>query len=81
LEVLASETCLLDEPLKLRLTPINFSSIPIILDPTSNGDVVHPRKMSISGLLPVFSHNQSGSASSAMVGHTENPHGVPELQQ
>jgi hypothetical protein len=62
LEILASGTCLPDEPLKIRLIPTDISSITSSLNPTSNGEVVHPRKMSFYGLLPEFSHNQSGSA-------------------
>ena len=40
-----------DEPLKLRFIPIDLTSIPTSLDPTSNDDVVHPEKMSHYGLL------------------------------
>ena len=76
LEILVSGTCLPDEPLKLRFTPTDLSSIPTSLNPTSNGDVVHPRKMPLYGHLPVFSHNQS-----VLAGHTENPDGVPNVQQ
>ena len=47
LEVYVSGPCLLDEPLKLRLIPIDLSSIPFFLNPTSNGEVVHPGKMSL----------------------------------
>jgi hypothetical protein len=32
------------------------------LDPTSNGEGVHPGKMLLDDTLPAFSHNQSGSA-------------------
>jgi hypothetical protein len=82
LEILASGTCFPDEPLALRFTPTDdLLSIPTSLEPTSNGDVVHLGKMSIFGLLLVFSYNQSGWTSSVLVGHTENPDGVPELQQ
>ena len=76
LEILVFGTCLPDEPLKLRFTPIDLSSIPTSLNPTSKGDVVHPRKMPLYGHLPVFSHNQS-----VLAGHTENPDGVPNVQQ
>ena len=81
LEILDSGTCLPDKPLNLRLTPNPISSILPSLSPTSNDDVVHPGKMSLSGLLPVFSQNQSGSAYSVMASHTENPDGVSELQR
>ena len=57
LEVFVSGFCLPDEPLKLRLTPTDLSSTPTFLNPTSNGEVVHPGKMSLHGLLPAFSHN------------------------
>ena len=81
LEVLVFGTCLPNELLKLRLIPIDLSSIQTFLNLTSNGEVVHLGKMSLYGLLPVFSHNQSGSAQSDLAGHTKNPEGVSELQQ
>jgi hypothetical protein len=62
LEILASRFCLPDEPLRLRLIPTDLPSIPSSLNLTSNGKVVHPRIMSLSGLLPVFYDNQSGLA-------------------
>jgi hypothetical protein len=49
-------TCFLDVP------KTYFSSIPLSLNPISNGEVVHPGKMFLDGLLPAFFHNQSGLA-------------------
>ena len=57
LEILTSGTYLQDEPLQLRLIPTPTSFIP-----TSNGDLAHLRKMPHCGHVPVFPHNQSGSA-------------------
>ena len=37
--------------------------------------------MSFDGLLPIFSHNQSGSAESVLAGHTENPEGALKLKR
>jgi hypothetical protein len=51
------------------------------LDPTSNGEVIHPGKMLLADSLPAFSHNQSGSAQSVLAGHLEKVEGVPELQR
>jgi hypothetical protein len=51
LEILDSGTCLPDEPLRLKLIPTNHSSIPLSLNPTSNGKVVLPGKMSLYGLF------------------------------
>ena len=55
--------------------------MPTYLYPTSNDDLVHPVKTSLSGQNPDFSHNQSGSDLSFLAGHTENADDVPELQQ
>jgi hypothetical protein len=41
---------------------INLHLLYSPLDPTSNGEGVHPGKMLFNGTLPAFSHNQSGSA-------------------
>jgi hypothetical protein len=64
--------------MNLKLTPTDPSSS---LTPTSNGEGVHPRKMFLYGLLPIFSHNQSGLTYSVMACHIENPEGMPDLQR
>ena len=75
-EILSSGIYLLDEPLKLKLTPTPTSSIP-----TSNGDLAHLGKMSLYGHIPVFPHNQSKSTYFGLAGNTFNLECVSELQQ
>ena len=58
LEIFFSGTYLPDELLKSRLIPTPISSTP-----TSNGDLIHLRKMSHCGHVPVFLHNHFGPGS------------------
>jgi hypothetical protein len=46
-----------DLPFRINLHLVYFP-----LDPTSNGEGVHPGQMLLNGTLSAFSHNQSGSA-------------------
>jgi hypothetical protein len=65
-----------DLPLQMNLHLLYYP-----LDPTSNGEGVHPGKMLLDDSLLAVSHNQSGSAYSVLVGHSEKAEGVSELQQ